>query len=520
MELSNLIRERASAHGDRAAVICDGQTQTYGTLFERGCRLANALVALGVRRGEVVATLGDNSPETLEQWCGIALGGFVRGSLYTHNPPETNTYLLNLIEAKALVVQRSSYDALAPHLEQVASLRHVLVFDGETADEGADYEAALEAASATDPSVAIGDDDPYIIRFSAGTTGKPKGILHTTARWASVFGETALTLPSQTADDRYLAAAPVAHAAGLPIGATLAAGGSIVMMRAFDPAAFLELVERHCCTTTVLVPTMIHVIANHPAAGEADLSSLRAVFYGAAPISERTLEQALGLWGNIMYQLYGQSEAVPLTILPPEDHLPDGSADFQARLRSAGKPTPNCTIRILDPDGSEVPVGDVGEVAALTPTAMAGIWHDEQATAERIRPDGFVLTRDMGYVDEDGYLFLTDRKEDMIISGGFNIWPAELENALASHPAVAEVAVVGVPHEKWGETPKAIVVLRDGEAASEHELIAYGRKKLGSVKGVTSVDFADDLPKTPLGKVLRRAVRERYRSVGATLPGA
>jgi acyl-CoA synthetase (AMP-forming)/AMP-acid ligase II len=163
--------------------------------------------------------------------------------------------------------------------------------------------------------------------------------------------------------------------------------------------------------------------------------------------------------------------------------------------------------------------GEVGEVAARTPTAMVGIWRDEQATAERIRPDGFVLTRDMGHLDEDRYLFLADRKEDMIISGGFNIWPAELENALASHPAVGEVAVFGIAHENWGETPKAVVVLRDGMHATEQELIDFSRQKPGAVKRVTSVDFADDLPKTPLGKVLRRAVRDRYRQVRQEVAG-
>ncbi|MHB8690355.1 MAG: AMP-binding protein [Solirubrobacteraceae bacterium] len=519
MEFTDLIRRGAAEHPDRPAVICDGETQTYYELYERSCRLANALAALGVRPGEVVATLGDNSPETLEQWCGIALGGFVRSSLYTHNAPETNTYLLGVIEAKVLIVQRAFHDAIGAHLDDVESLEHVLVFDGEAPTAASDYEQAVERAAATDPGVRIGVDEPYIIRFSAGTTGKPKGILHTAAGWASVFSETALAMPPQTADDRYLAAAPVAHAAGLPIAATLAAGGQVVMMRAFDPQTFVDLVEQQHCTTTVLVPTMIQIVANHPTAA-ADLSSLRAVFYGAAPISERTLEQALGLWGNIMYQLYGQSEAVPLTILPPEDHVLDGSPERRKRLRSAGKPTQNCTIRILDADGNDLPVGEIGEVAARTPTAMAAIWRDERATADRIRPDGFVLTRDMGYLDEDGYLFLADRKEDMIISGGFNIWPAELENALASHPAVAEVAVFGIAHEKWGETPKAVVVLRDGHDATEQELIDFSRQKLGAVKRVTSVDFAQDLPKTPLGKVLRRAVRDRYRSVGTGVRGA
>jgi acyl-CoA synthetase (AMP-forming)/AMP-acid ligase II len=274
-------------------------------------------------------------------------------------------------------------------------------------------------------------------------------------------------------------------------------------MPAFDPARFIDIVQQERCTITLLVPTMIQMIMALPQALTADLSSLRAVFYGAAPISERTLADGRAVWGDIMYQMYGQSEAVPLTVLTPQDHA-------GGRLRSAGRPTPNTVIRIVDPHGDDLPPGRVGEIAARTPTAMAAIWRDEKATRERLLADGSVLTRDVGYLDDDGFLHLADRKEDMIISGGFNIWPAELENALASHPAVAEVAVVGVPHDKWGETPKAVVVLRTGHHADEQELIDWSRHKVGAVKRVTSVEFTDALPKSAVGKVLRREVKRRF----------
>jgi acyl-CoA synthetase (AMP-forming)/AMP-acid ligase II len=511
MELSATIRAGADEHPEQPAVRCEGQTQTYAQLYERSCRLANALADAGIEPGERVATLGDNCLQSIEQMSGLALGGYVRSSLYTHNAAESNLYLLNLVEASALLIQRKHYDAIAPRLTEVATLRSVLVFDGEAPDDASDYERALARASDTDPGVALAPDDHHIIRFSAGTTGKPKGILHTVSRWTSVGSEMTLAMPAQDSSDRYLAAGPLAHAAGLPVWATLGAGGTIVVMSAFDPMRFLSLIAEERCTTAFLVPTMIQMVVNHPSAADADLSSLRAVIYGAAPISERTLEQAHSLWGKIMYQMYGQSEAVPLTVLAPEDHVVDGTPEERRKLRSAGRPTPNTRIRILDPDGNELPPGQIGEIAASSPTAMAAIWHDADATAERILADGSVLTRDMGYLDEDGYLFLADRKEDMIISGGFNIWPAELENALASHPAVAEVAVVGVAHDKWGETPKAVVVLRDGQDAGEQELIDWTRERLGAVKRVTSVDFVDELPKTPLGKVLRRQVRDRYR---------
>jgi acyl-CoA synthetase (AMP-forming)/AMP-acid ligase II len=503
MDLSTIIRRGAVEYADACAVSSEGGSQTYRQLHERACRLANALASLGVQPGDRVATLSDNCLELVEQMAGIALGGYVRAALYTHVSAESNGYLLDLVGACVLIVEARQYEAIASLLPQVRDLHHVLVFGGPAPDGTTSYEQALAAASAEDPATVLYDDDPHVIRFSSGTTGKPKGILHTVAGFRAVAAEMALLMPPLDGNDRYLAAGPLAHAAVLPLFGTLAAGGTVVTLRAFDPHRFVQTVERERCTTTLLVPTMIQMIAALAESRTADLSSLRAVFYGAAPISERTLADARAIWGDIMHQVYGQSEAVPLTSLAPQDHVGD-------RLRSAGRPTPNTVLRIVDEQGLDLPQGEVGEVAARTPAAMAGIWRDDAASAERKLADGSILTRDMGYLDEDGFLFLADRKEDMIISGGYNIWPAELENALASHPAVAEVAVVGVPHGKWGETPKAVVVLRGGHDATEQELIDWTREKVGAVKRVTSVEFAEELPKSAVGKILRRAVRLRH----------
>ncbi|UTI66696.1 AMP-binding protein [Paraconexibacter antarcticus] len=509
MELTMLVRKGAQQFADRPAVICGDGVQTYGRLHERACRFAGALGALGVTPGERVMTLSDNGAETIEHMVGIALGGFVRSAAYTHNSPESNLYLLNLVEAVCLVVQRRHYDGIAPLLADCPSLRHVIVFDGEAPEGTTDYETALAAAAPVDPGTAPDRDAAHVVRFSAGTTGKPKGVLHTSARWTAVGNEMALVMPRLTPDDRYLAAGPLSHAAMLPMWPVLAAGGAVVVMPAFHPERFLDLLEEHRCTVTFLVPTMIQMIVRTPGVHDRDVSSLRVLIYGAAPISEQTLAEADAVWGPVMYQMYGQSEGVPLTVLRPEDHVADPADPRHRLLRSAGRPTPSSEITIVDEAGATLPVGEVGEIAARSPTVMEGIWRDADATAQRLLPDGRLLTRDMGYLDADGYLFLADRKEDLIISGGFNIWPAELENALASHPAVAEAAVVGVAHEKWGETPHAAVVLRDGHSATETELVDWTRERLGAVKRVTAVAFVDELPKTPIGKVLRRVVREQ-----------
>src|SRR3954447_9743421 len=364
MNLNQIVRARAADCPQRPAVICGEDTQTYAQLYERACRLANALGGLGITPGERVVTLSDNGCETIEQFAAIGLGNHVRSALYTHNSPESNLYLLNLVDAAALIVQRRHYDALAPLLAQATTLRHVIVFDGDAPDGTLAYEPLLAAASSTDPWTPVVPEDPYIIRFSAGTTGKPKGILHTVAGFGAVGAEMTLVMPELGQEDRYLAAGPLSHAAMLPIWGTLDAGGAIIVMPAFHPARFLELAERHRATTTMLVPTMIQMIIGRPEAQDADLSRLRAVFYGAAPISETTLADAIAVWGNIMYQMYGQSEAVPLTVLAPSEHTVDGGANGQSLLRSAGRATPNSELRILDDRGFETQPGEVGEIAA------------------------------------------------------------------------------------------------------------------------------------------------------------
>jgi acyl-CoA synthetase (AMP-forming)/AMP-acid ligase II len=283
----------------------------------------------------------------------------------------------------------------------------------------------------------------------------------------------------------------------------LQVGGRIVVIEAFEPGLALRLIEQQRITFTLMVPTMIQAVVAHSDAATADTTSLRCLNYAASPISEATLEEAIDLFGEgVLYQMYGQSEAVPATMLFPHQH--------RSHPRSVGRPTPNTKLTVVDDDGHPVPRGETGEIAVQTPGSMSGLWNDPEGSATRTLPDGSVLTRDMGYVDDEGFVYLADRKEDMIISGGYNIWPAQLEHAIAAHPAVSDVCVVGVPHEKWGETPKAVVVLKAGSALDPEELIALTREQVGSVQKVTSVEIVEELPRSAIGKLLRREVRDRY----------
>jgi acyl-CoA synthetase (AMP-forming)/AMP-acid ligase II len=510
MDFATILRTSARSYAGNVAVWCDGREQTYAELFTRACRLANALQDLGLAKGDRVALLGPNGSETVEQVAGIALGGYVRTGLYAHQTGEVNAYLLDLVEARALIVDERQLDALAPHLPGVATLEHVIVYGGLAGDGMLSYEALLAAGSDTDPGVELAGDDVHVVRFSAGTTGRPKGIYHTVDRWLAIGNEYRWVTPQIDERDRYLAAGPLTHAAVLFLWPMLQVGARTVVIEAFEPGLVLELIEGLKVSFTLMVPTMIQALVAHPEASHRDLSSLRCLNYAASPISEATMTRAAELFGPVLYQMYGQSEAVPITMLLPHQHRPHGTDRERRWMRSVGRATPNTRITVVDDDGHPLPLGEVGEVAAHTPGAMSGLWNDPEGTRRRVLPDGSVLTRDMGRLDDEGFLYLADRKEDMIISGGYNIWPAELERAISGHPGVRDVCVVGVPHEKWGETPKALVVLEPGAAVAPAELIELTRARVGSVQKVTSVEFVDQLPRSAIGKVLRREVRERY----------
>ncbi|MFG2250904.1 class I adenylate-forming enzyme family protein [Spirillospora sp. NPDC048823] len=504
-----ILRQSATSYGGKIAATFEGQSLTYKQLYERSCRLANGLLSLGLRKGDKVATLEDNHLDGLVEICALALAGLVRCPMSAQNSADVHAYTMNLVGAKALIVQQKYHQAASEMSHAVETLQHVIVHGGAGSGMRT-YEELLEFP-ADAPDIPVGLEDDHIIRFSAGTTGRPKGILHTVRAWRDMGAEMRLIMPGLDTDDVYLCAGPMGHAAGLLVWPLIAGGARQVIMPAFDPGHFLALTESESCTFTVLVPTMIQMIARHPDSQRRDLSSLRAVFYGAAPITERTLQEAQAVWGYIMYQIYGQSESMPITVLQPRHHILEGSDKERRLLRSAGRPTPNSVVKIIDDNGEEAPPGALGEVCALSPGNMTELWGDPDGTAERITPDGYVRTRDVGYLDADGFLFLADRKEDMIISGGYNIWPAEIENALSAHPDVMEAAVLGVPDDKWGEAVAAVVVLRDGQHIEADELIDWCRKLVGSIKKPKRIEFsAEPLPKNPVGKLVRRTIRDSY----------
>ena len=511
MDFASILRKSSVMYRDNVAIRFEGSEQTYAQLWDRACRLANALLDLGLSPGDRVAVLADNGLEFLEQVAALALAGLVRCPLYALNTPSGHAFMLESVGASACLVQHKYAADVAGIRDQAPALKYLItVGGGQAGADFLDYEGLIAAAPATDPGVVADPQADHIIRFSAGTTGRPKGIVHSAAGWLAMGNEFNLAFPLGEGD-AHLVASPLSHAAGLLVWPVLANGARFVVMPGFDAARFLETIERERCTSTMVVPTMVHMLCAVPEARSRDLSSLRLVRYGAAPISQKTLLAGLGLWGNIMSQSYGQSEALPATILTPRYHLPHGSERERRYLTSAGRPTLNTVVTIRDDDDNILPTGETGEICVKTPGQMKGIWGDEAATAARFTPDGAVRTRDMGYLDEDGFLYLVDRKEDMIISGGYNIWPLEVENALAAHPDVAEVAVVGVPDDKWGESVFAVVTLENGAQVTEEQLVGWARDRVGPVKRPRRlVVAAEPLPKSAVGKLLRRQVREKY----------
>jgi acyl-coenzyme A synthetase/AMP-(fatty) acid ligase len=498
---------------DNVAVSFEGRDQSYAELFDRACRLANLLRSLGALPHDRIAVLGDNAFETVEHAAACALGNYPRATLYTYHPPTTNRYLLELTGARVLLVQARYASEVASLCKGLDSLRAIVAFgEGDLPEGVLSYDRLLTSTSNEDQFVPTSDEDVHIIRFSSGTTGRPKGIYHTVGRWTQYNNEWRWVTPMLTERSRYLVPTSLAHLGVAFLWGVLSVGGCIIPMAAFEPRRALELLESKKATHAVAAPIMIREMLRDETSRDRDFRSLQCLMYAGSPIAPDTLRTAIQVFGSTLYQLYAQSEAMPITMLLPHQHVSVGTERELRRLRSVGRPTPNVEVTVRDEDGARLPVGSIGEIAARSPSTMSGIWNDATATALRTLADGSILTRDMGYIDEDGFVYLVDRKDDMIVSGGFNIWPSELEEALTSHPAVAEVCVFGVPDPHWAETPMAAVVLREGFQTTAEELIAHTRQIVGGVKKLTKVMFLPTLPRTSSGKVQRNVLKDPHWS--------
>jgi long-chain acyl-CoA synthetase len=487
----------------------EGRSMTFAHYHRRGMRVAAALAARGVGVGDRVAFLGKNSPEFLELLAGVALLRAVLVPVNARLAPAELAYVINHCEACVLVLGSQ----VAPTFEQVRpDLRHVrtVVTTEGTADGGdLDYEHWL----ATAEPVALPEhgppeaDDVLLQMYTSGTTGRPKGAMLTNAALFAEIGR--VCEPWHLGDTSVnLVVMPLHHIAGtydFLIG--YAVGARTLLLREMDPAQIARVVPEHGVTHMFVVPAALQQIVDLPTAKHIDWSSLTTLLYAGSPISDSLLRRAMALIKCGFIQVYGLTEAPNIAYLAPEFHDPVNRPEL---LRSCGRPYPYFDVRVVGADGADVPAGEAGELWVRSVQTMAGYWKDPEATAAAKSADGWLHTGDAVFVDRDGFLFLHDRIKDVVISGGENIYPAEVENVLASHPNVVDVAVIGIPHQRWGEVPLAIIVTRQGTATRAEDMIEFCRRRLAAFKCPTDVQFVDELPRNASGKVLKHVLRESY----------
>jgi long-chain acyl-CoA synthetase len=506
--LGEQIRQHARSRPDHAALFCDGRSQTFAELHHRSNRVAQGLQAEGVRAQDRVAFLEINGFEYFEVLYGCGKINAVNVAVNWRLAPPEVAFIVNDSGARILFVGKQ----FLPLIEQIESdLQGVtrIVAIGEHPHYGS-YETWLSRQPDEDPLVPAAPDDICMQLYTSGTTGLPKGAMLTNANLGTLvpavgplidFDEQAVSL----------VCLPLFHigGSGWALLGALNVGGTSLIAPSAEPRLLLDLMEGQRATHALLVPALMNFLNQVPGAGDRDWSALKHIVYGASPITESVLKTSMEIFKCSFWQVYGLTETTgAIVALPPEDHEPDGPRAHL--LRSAGRPYPWVEVRIADPEtGAEVPTGQVGEVWARSAQNMKGYWHRDPDTASAF-VEGWFRTGDAGYVDEEGYIYLTDRIKDMIISGGENIYPIEVENVIADHPDVADVGVIGVPDERWGETVKAVVVARPGTSPTAEGIIAFARQRLGGFKCPTSVDFTDVLPRTPSGKILKRELREPY----------
>jgi fatty-acyl-CoA synthase len=506
MRLTDYLDKGASLGPEAPCLTTAGHTLSYGDVQQLSSQIAGALERSGIGPGDKVAILSANDPVAFSCVFGISRAGAVWCPVNPRNEAAENRDLLDFFDCRCLIFQAAFGPLVAKILPELPKLTTLVCLDGEFpgATRFGDWIGSGQVGQAG--LAGPPDDDLVMLVGTGGTTGRPKGVMLTGGNIETMSALTLMSYPFQPRP-RYLALAPLTHAAGVLCFPVLTLGGEIVIMPKPDLADFLALVERHRITHTFLPPTLIYMLLDHAALDTTDTASLQCLWYGAAPMSASRLEEALARLGPVMGQLFGQSEAPMMisTLAPAEHFRADGSLATE-RLSCAGRPTPLTTVAIMDDDGHLLGPGQRGEIVIRGSLIMAGYYKNPDASAEASRY-GWHHTGDIGYLDEENFLYIVDRAKDMIITGGFNVYSAEVEQALLAHPAVQDCAVIGLPDEKWGERVTAVVQLRAGQSVSEPEVQTFVKERLGSVKSPKQVEIWPDLPRSKVGKVLKTEVK-------------
>ena len=507
--LADMVRARAKTRGNAIAFEFEGRQTSFAEFDIATNRVANALRSLGVRPRQRIAYVGKNSDVYFELLLGAMKANVVMAPVNWRLAGPEIAFIVADCKATVLFVGPEFVEQIREIRDLLPDVRTFIVTEGR-APGYQDFESWRDAQSGDDPGVEIGRQDIAIQLYTSGTTGKPKGAMLSHANLLNLVETGQDNKPDWNKtndDDVSLVAMPVFHIGGSGFGVMgFYHGAKGVIAREFDPTKVLDFIERSGITKLFMVPAAMQFVVRQPRAREVDFSKLKYMFYGASPIPAALLKECIEVFGCGFVQVYGMTETTgSIVALPPEDHV-EGSE----RIRSAGKALLGVELAILDADGNRLPPGEVGEIATRSGFNMAGYWNLPEATARTIGRDGWLRTGDAGYLDEDGYLYIHDRIKDMIISGGENIYPAEVESAICDHPDVAEVAVIGVPDDQWGEAVKAVVVMKPGRAASAADIIRFTRERIAGYKTPKSVEFIAALPRNATGKILRRHLREPH----------
>ena len=504
--LASILEANARNYADLPAIVFEGKVLSHAEYLARGRRLASAWTKLGLIKKQRVAVMSRNRLEICEIYAASEVGGFITATVsFRFAPPEV-TYIVNDSLPRIFVFEEEFADLVDGIRDSLTSVEHFVCI-GNAPAWAMSYDDVFKTGDESFSAV-VEETDICSIIYTSGTTGRPKGVM-LSHRGKVACAASISSLMAAGPSDRILLMMPMFHvgAKDMFLGQSWRAG-AIYLHRDFDPELILKTIQDERITITHMAPTMIQMMLDHPRVDDYDLSSLRMIVYSAAAMPTALLRRGLAKLGPVFLQMYGQTEGSGI-VLPIEAHLPDGDDRDRRRLQSIGIPFPGVLVRIVDDNGKDCAVEEPGEILLRGPIMMQGYWNNSNATIETLR-GGWLHTGDMGKFDDDGYVYLVDRKKDMIVSGGENIYSREVEEALYQHDAVANAAVIGVPDEKWGEAVRAVVELREGASASAADIIAHCRTLIAGYKCPKSIAFVSDLPKLPSGKINKIVIRKEH----------
>ena len=510
MNLGFHLTRSAMWFSDRIALVDEKIRLSYAELNKRVNCLANELLALGLKKGDRVALFSRNRYQLLEGAFAIYKAGLVEVPLNARLSIQELEEMLKNSETSALILSDEFIEDIEKARSRFPTVKHYIA-TSDAPPSMLDYETLIREGSISEPKIVVGMDDLASLNYTSGTTGVLKAVM-LSHRNRICQAKKHMLVPGIDIDQNSVMChvTPVTHASSSMVLPIIWRGGCNLILKGFDVEALLKTIERERVTHILLVPTMLNFIMANPALKSYDLTSIRTIVYAASPMPVERIKKALEIFGPVLIQCYGLTETSALvTFLSKEDHLHLDDPMRMKRLASAGVPSIECDVRIVNEHGEDIKPGDVGEIIEKGEDTMIGYWKALDLTSQTLR-DGWLHTKDMATVDENGYIYIVDRKFDMIISGGFNIYPSEVENVLYEHPAIFEAAVIGVPDDQWGESVKAVVILKEGTKVTEEELIEHCKKRLASYKKPGSVDFVMEIPKNSSGKIMRRQIREKY----------